>query len=199
MKKFVVLTIVALLAMACTASAFDGVRKGFVLGGGLGVAPVAKWEGDVIPFGATKWEESKAGVAVNFLIGYAWDEQNMIVADANVVAYQSDMDEFTFISQKPTVAQGFSGFSWYHYFGPAGKSWFSTFGLGTYSFQAEWEINNVTVEAKNEEGFGWLVGGGYEFSKHWQVGAWLSAGKTSEPGIDYDHMHLAVTIGGVAF
>jgi hypothetical protein len=196
MNKIVLLTVAALLAMACTVSALDGTRRGFILGGALGVAPVVKWEGkgQNVP---TDYDETKAGIVVDVIVGLSWSEHNMIVLDIDLMTFQSTALEVGNI--KPTVFQGFSGFSWYHYFGPTGKSWFTTVGLGTYDFMADWEDDNVTVHAKNDDGFGWMVGGGYEFSRHWQIAARLSFGKTSEPGIDYDHMHFAVTVGAVAF
>ncbi len=60
------------LSIISTAYGFNGERKGFVLGGGLGLAPLIKT--------STRTDvDNNSGVGLNLLIGHAWDEQNMIV------------------------------------------------------------------------------------------------------------------------
>ena len=85
MKKLVVLVIGLSIVLAASASAFNGLRKGFVLGGGLGFAPAISWEAENFPL----FKEDVSGVALNFFLGYAWDEQNMIVWEANAVGWIS--------------------------------------------------------------------------------------------------------------
>jgi hypothetical protein len=90
------------------------------------------------------------------------------------------------------VLQNFDGAVWYHYFGLPGKSAFTATGLGIYSMKVEdYDANDV--------GFGMLLGGGYEFARHWQFGGYLSFGKTSAGGWDYKHTHINVLISTVAF
>ncbi len=178
MKKLVILVIGLSLVLAVSASAFNGMRKGFVLGGGLGFAPQAKWEIGTI-------KEEKSGMALNFIIGYGWDESNMIVYEGNVVGYSSDIPNQTF-------AQGFNGVSWYHYFGPGQKGAFTAVGLGAYVF-------DPGDFSDPDPGGGLLVGAGYQFSPHWQVGGYFSSGKTSEGIFDYDHTHFSILISTVAF
>lgn len=192
MRRIVIATVIILLAVG-SVSAFDGQRKGFVLGGGLGFAPVASWDGEPVPAVFTKFDESKAAFAANVIIGYGWDEFNLIAFEGNITTYSSDLvDNFT-------ITQGFGGVAWYHYFGPMGQSFFTTTGLGVYTFRGELEIGNFKVEGEADEGFGWLAGAGYEFKNHWQVGAYISMGKTSEPGIDYNHTHVSILVSGIAF
>ena len=178
-------------AMVTSAGAFDGNRKGFVIGGGLGFAPTATWKSDpvTIDFGfgtyTYKLDESNSAVALNLLLGYAWDEHNMIVYEGNVVGYKVGNAD---------VSQGFNGASWYHYFGPVGKSAFLTAGLGVYVLQVEGDDADM--------GGALQFGGGYEFARHWQVGGYLGFGKTKDPdisGLDYTHMHFSILVGGVAF
>lgn len=177
-----------------SAEAFDGKRKGFVLGGGLGLAPVVRWEGPVYELdpngpGLQKVtvDESKVGAGAQIIIGYAWDEANMIVVEGNAGAMESDI-----LFGRPTLSQGFGGVSWYHYFGEMGRTLFTVVGLGSYAFQVE------DADAADSE-FGALVGGGYEFSPHWQVGGYLSFGGTSDAVGDNDHVTFSVLIGAVAF
>lgn len=193
MKKITVVTLALMSLLAVNAAAFDGQRKGFVLGGGLGVAPVVKWEGTVDVYdqfgtkiGTDVVDESNVGVGINILIGYAWDEQNMIVAEGNVGGMESEI-----LIGEPTITQGFGGISWYHYFGEMGATFFTVVGLGSYSFEVE------DFEAKERGGF--LLGGGYEFSPHWQVGAYLSFGETKDVQGKNEHTTFNILVGGVAF
>lgn len=188
-----VIVLSVVLLMASTAMAFDGQRKGFVLGGGLGLSPVGSWKSDIDV--TPKFEDSGPGGAAHLIIGYAWDNHNMIVYEANAVGYESDAYGVDF-----TAGQGFSGASWYHYFGPMGKTPFIVLGIGAYMFNGEFDgFDHLDIEFSNDPGGGVLLGGGYEFSRHWQVGAYFGAGQTSEPGADYDHVHLSLLVSGVAF
>lgn len=182
MKRLVMIVLVAVLFMATTACAFDGLRKGFVLGGGLGLNVTAEYEVDIPGFYIS---EDGSGFGLHLVIGYAWDEQNMIVYEGNVTGWKSDLIGVD-------IAQGFNGASWYHYFGPSGKSFFTAAGLGFYVFNAD------TYE-DNDPGFGLLLGGGYEFARHWQVAAYFSSGKTEDSGVDFDHTHLNILVSGIAF
>lgn len=136
-------------------------------------------------------DENKVGVGVNLLIGYAWDEQNMIVYEGNITGYQSDV----FVDNQ--VSQGFSGAAWYHYYGSMGSTFFSVLGIGVFTFDLD------KFDA-NDQGIGGLIGGGYEFSNHWQVGAYLSSGRTSTAlkdfGFDdWSHVQVSALVNVVAF
>lgn len=178
MKKSAVVLLILILMFSASVNAFDGMRKGFVLGGGLGFGPVAK-----VSIGS--YDENASGIATNFLIGYAWDEYNMIVFLRDAVFY-SRMN----VSQ----AQGFSGIGFYHYFRPQGESFYITGGMG---FQ-DWISLESNVES-NDVGFGILIGGGYEFARHVQIYSSLSFGKTSYYSMDFDHTQFLITISAVAF
>jgi hypothetical protein len=186
-KKTTIVAMLMAISLVSTAAGFDGHRKGFVLGGGLGFAPVATWSVEESFIGHTVFseDETRAGVGINLLIGYAWDEQNMLVYEGNAVGYSSE-------NYDQTVAQGFDGGAWYHYFGRPGKSAFTAGGLGLYGFNMEESDNH-------NSGFGMLLGGGYEFARHWQVGGYLSFGRTSVQGLDYKHSHLSVLVTGILF
>jgi hypothetical protein len=187
MKATATIGVLLVVLLASAASAFDGHRKGFVLGGGLGFTPLARWSVEESFLGHTTYShhETKAGVGLNILIGYAWDAKNMIVYEGNATGFMTDIDD-------QSAAQGFDGAAWYHYFGPAGKSAFTVGGLGMYGFDLE-------HRDQNDPGFGMLLGGGYEFARHWQVGGYLSFGITSANDIDYHHATLNVLVSGVLF
>ncbi len=181
MKFSRVLTIVLLVtAIAGSASAFNGLRKGFVLGGGLGYAPYIKSSGFLS-------EDSEPGVGINILLGYAWDQYNMLVYEVNAAGCD-ERGEF--------VSQQFEGAAWYHYFGPQGKSFFTTVGIGfAYYTWDDYETD--------DRGGAYLVGGGYEFARHFQIALYFSGGKTTMDvygsGVDMGHNHLNILINAVAF
>lgn len=187
MKRICVIGLVLLLCLVGSSSAFDGQRKGFVLGGGIGFSPDAGYEVDINlgSLGNYSVDESGAGLGLNFVIGGAFNERNMLVYEGNVAAWSDN-----FINAN--ISQGFNGAAFYHYFGPTGKAAFMVVGLGVYVFKAE-DYDD------NDPGFGVLLGGGYEFSKHWQIGAYFSSGKTSDPFLDYEHSHFNILISGIAF
>ncbi len=183
MKKSLLL--LAILSVVCTSAwGFDGTRKGFVLGGGLGFAPAAKWS-------AGPLDETKAGVGAQILIGYAWDEQNMIVYEGNIAVYNSDM-LYSIKNNKNGIGQGFDGASYYHYFGPVGHSAFMTGGIGLYYFK-------VGDADANDPGGAIQIGGGYEFARHFQFGAYFSAGKTTLSGVDFNHSQFNILVSAIAF
>ena len=59
--KAIAIGCVAVLLLVGSTLAFDGQRKGFVLGGGLGIALDSKYEADLI---VVKPEENGAGAAL---------------------------------------------------------------------------------------------------------------------------------------
>jgi hypothetical protein len=182
MRRIVLITLLALLFAAASTSAFDGMRKGFVLGGGLGFAPTADVE---VNGGGVSVSEDGSGMGLNMVIGYAWDEQNMIVYEGNVAGWETDVTN-------ADIAQGFNGASWYHYMGPVGRSFFSVVGIGYYVF-------DVDDFEDNDPGFGFMLGGGYEFTRHVQVAAYFSKGSTENSGVDYDHTHFNILVSATAF
>ena len=177
-----------------SSSAFDGKRRGFVLGGGLGFAPTATW-GRISGI-----EESKAAFALNLMTGYAWNEYNMVVYEGNVVGYKSD-------ALNTDIAQGFNGASWYHYLGSQGKTFFTIVGLGFYVFVSDevplidnWGDRIGTQGGTHDPSFGILVGGGYEFARHMQIGCYLSVGQTNRTRSEaYHHKHINILVSAMAF
>ncbi len=186
MIKSLGIAVLLTITLVATASAFDGTRKGFVLGGGLGLGPVASISVD----GLSSASEDKSGLALNLLIGYAWDEQNMLVYLRDGVLFSVDVA----LGKSVNAIQGFSGLGWYHYFGPVGHTAFVVGGLGLQdytSLDSDYE--------SNDPGFGMLLGGGYEFARHIQVHGALSFGKTSFSVVDFNHSQIVITVTAIAF
>ena len=198
MKKLSVILAFILAFTATVACGFDGNRQGFVLGGGLGISPASKWKTDIFPELDLAFEETKAGIGVNILIGYAWDEYNMLVLEGNVAGYETGFDNLT-------ATQGFGGLAWYHYYGAKGATFFTTVGIGSYNFELEYKYDNIKVSGSNDPGFGMLFGLGYEFTRHFQAGAYFSFGKTkaiderNDVEVEFDHAHINLMVSVVAF
>ena len=138
MRRSLVLALI-LLVGGTSSWAFDGKREGFVLGGGLGFAPLSRWS-----VTATDLEdyadqsESKAGVGGQLMAGYAWNEKNMMVAEGNMSTFKSEFfSSYVLYPKNRRIKQGYAGASWYHYFGPVGRSVFTAIGFGYYYFKVD--------------------------------------------------------------
>jgi len=180
MKKCI-LTLTILLAVASSSFAFNGERRGFVLGGGLDYALSSGWKLD----SQMDSYETGTGLGFKFVIGYGINTKNMIVYEANSSGFYSD-------DLQRKVTQGFSGASWYHYWGSRGKSIFTNVGAGFFMFSVEdrWS---------NEPDDGFQLGLGYEFSHHWQAGFYYTFGKTTDRNYRFSHNHIHFSIEGIAF
>jgi hypothetical protein len=136
-----------------TAIAFDGQRKGFVLGFGAGPTLYNAWDYD--DGGSTI---SALGIQTNLKVGYAFSEQwQLYYAGQQGWLFT---DGYLLSLLMPSV-----GFS--RYFSPETNSAYLTAGAGPMFF---------AVTSIEYGGFGAAVGGasgflglGYEFAKHWSV------------------------------
>ncbi|MFH2048728.1 MAG: hypothetical protein ABIJ12_04705 [bacterium] len=190
MKQSILLTVL-LFILTSTSYSFDGQRKGFVLGGGLGICAVSHWSVNVdfYDLDVADANEERVGLGLHILIGGSFDEHNMLIYESNVSGFNSEL-------LNESIGQGFSGAAWYHYFSSAGNSAFTALGLGFYQFKVG------DYDATNPGG-ALLLGAGYEFSRHWQIGAYLTFGKTTESAFglnaDFEHANLSILISGIAY
>lgn len=203
MKLFrLILILVVLAATAGRAAAFDGARKGFVLGLGAGYSPAASSSQS---HHEREFEETARGVAGSFGLGYSWDARNVLLLDANIALFESDLFD-------GRATQGYTGFTWYHYHGPVGGAFFTALGLGSYAMSLEDGRKQPGVDAPDDggdpfyqaasprrRGPGALLGFGYEFEKHWQVGAYVATGRTTAYEVDIDHFQFSVLVQLMAF
>ena len=200
-SRLVFMVIVLTLLAVSSSSAFDGNRKGFVLGGGLGFAPTSGWSGKLRGYPSLvvrDIDEDKSGVGFDFLIGHGWDEKNLLVFEINMSRWTSDLIAVNKstgqIEREPIILQGYIGAVWYHYFGAPGRTLFTTLGLGQYRFARVY--SSVFLQSA---GTGLLIGGGYEFARHWQLGTYLSTGFTTEKLGRWNYTDLKVLVSMVAF
>jgi len=176
--------LIALFVLPCsTASAFNGLHKGFVLGGGIGYAPVVKWKIDFFNI-----DESKTGTAGDFVIGYGFSESNIITFNVNGISFRSDELEVrstTFLFLGPT---------WYHFWTKLNGDIYTSIGIGRFGV-----YNNNKGPTP---GWGYTASLGYEFVRHFYSSVILSGGRT-RPFNDSDdkatHFQVSIVLGVVGY
>jgi opacity protein-like surface antigen len=140
--------------------AFNGLRKGFILGGGGGPGYLT-YEG-----------VDKFSLATNFKIGYA-------PSNSFEIYYLNTVSWFGVYSE--TFLNGLTGLGLTKYIKPEGRGFFVFGGVGLAVLQV------LTQYGDSDTGLGLIGGVGYDISKHWSVqgdilyttfdsGAWHSLG-----------------------
>lgn len=184
LKTATVLFISALLAGP--SAAFDGRRRGIVVGGGIGFSPTAYTTLD----GVSPESQNAIGFAAHARLAYHWNENSMLVLIYNAVFYKSDFAAHT----GRTVSQGFEGLGWLQYFGDGPAKRYLIGGLGLQHFSGY----SGDFES-HDPGFGVYVAAGYEPVRHFQLEISFSLGKTSVSSVDFNHSQLMMTANVITF
>jgi len=185
-----VLAIIVVLAIATNVYAWDGQRKGFVLGFGLGGGYTSFTQTvEFMGISETSDRENKFGLNTDFKIGYAPSNQFLIYWMSNVNWFGLE----NILGDNVTIANGVGGIGITYYFSPADKSAFIRGGIGGSTWMAPFDSDIDTWY-----GLGVVGGFGYEFAKHWSIEAvvmWNNP-STEELGIDMktDAFSFAVTL-----
>ncbi len=194
MRSTFVVAIIALALCAKQAEAFDQERKGFVLGLGAGIAPYAALRSNTDSGGAPV-DENSVGFAAQFVIGYAWDATNWIVYEGNVASRESKAYDAIF-------GQGFNGLSWYHAYGPRGRSWITAVGAGFQVVSASEAFVYYTIDGPRppagpptDDGLGFLAGVGYEFRPRTMIMMYGSTGTTKDWADEFRQSHVSLMLG----
>lgn len=199
MGRIMVLVLVAVLSLPAGVSAFDGQRKGLILGAGIGFVPVAHWSTE---FQGRKTSENVTGMGEFLLVGYGWDQRNILALKANMTLYHSELYDAGMI-------QGFGGLAWYHYFGKPGNSFFSIAGAGVSRMGETFEgikihfgddgFGDSPEAPKTATGLAYMIGGGYEFLRHYQFMVFVIGGNPSEYGHRYGIYDVYIMISAFVF
>jgi hypothetical protein len=141
------------------AYAWDGKRKGFILGGalGYGVSPYTRKLDYNYGYGYSySWSKSEnpSAVMTDFKIGYA-------PTDLVEVYYMNKVSWFKADNDLTTCA--LTGIGLTYLFNPRAPSWFVSGGVGVSS----WDF--LTGGPNSLSGLGLVAGGGYEFSRYWSI------------------------------
>ena len=164
---------------------FDHDRRGFVLGAGIGFSPSASWNTNshYLPDNT-----GHSGFAVHVLIGGGQSQHDVFVSEWNAVWYSTPTDFVP--ANAVSVIQWQLAASWYHFYKRPDKSLFTVVGCGPYFLTPAW--NKL-----KEFGGAVLLGAGYEFTRHMQIGVYYSIGRefglgSSENGCH--HLSLLLTV-----
>ena len=189
-RLIILLAIVCLFLSIGNASAgWDGQRKGFLLGIGLGPGMISfSQEIEAYGINSESDSEQKATVLVDFRIGYA--PSNVLE-----IYYTGKASAFTMkniLGDDVEMTSGVSGLGVTYFMKPVHPSPFFTGCIG----MSTWDTSED--DGDPWQGFGIGVGAGYEFSKRWSLEGILTWGN---PGTDIEGMdfttkalNFAVTI-----
>jgi opacity protein-like surface antigen len=182
----VISIVVAMSFLTLTANAFDGMRKGFTLGGGIGPGFTTFTQEASSGYYSEKSDrENKLGLMTDFKIGYA-------PTDFWEIYYTSKVSWFgieNVLGDNVTIANGLGAIGATYYFKPAAPSPFIAGGIGLATWMAPFESGSETWI-----GFGLFVGAGYEFAPHFNVEADLIWGKPTDSDFGTDYSTNALTI-----
>lgn len=144
-------------------------RKGFIIGFGIGPG-MTSYKLTADGFGDSD-RESEFGLQTDFKIGYA-PSNHLEIYYSNKVSWFSLEDSF---GDNVLTVSGLSSIASSYFFKPEGPSPFVSVGVGLASWRTPFE---ETASAWSNS-FGFFIGGGYEFSSHWDVSANIIQGNTS--------------------
>jgi hypothetical protein len=190
------LTLVIVMLTGISAQAFNGQRKGFILGGGLGFGMTSYTQ--TLKQGSisiTSERENKGAFNTNFQIGYAPSDQ-VAIYYVSKVAWFSMTNAY---DDEVTIASGAGGLGLSYYQKPVAPSLIFTGGIAVSS----WALPFEDDAPDPWQGFGIYGGIGYEFARHVSAELDLVYGKpdTKEDGVTASANVISVmfTINALAF
>ena len=163
---------------------FDGHRKGFTLGLGFGYSPTTRVSLDQLDLAP-----ADDSFVFDFSIGWAFG-RDLFVYEVSIYQIPHGLESESSCCNDVGIgeAQG----RWYHYFGDEGWTFFSCVGAGR-TFTSAYS-NFLTGD-----GLGFVVGGGYEFFKQIQVGAYYQGGYSKGNGFTYGTRSLQLVLHITAY
>ena len=182
MNKTTALAYLFLLLAFSNVFAFDGERKGFILGGGIG----AGYLSNTFSVNSFSETDSRAVFLTNFKIGYA-PSNTLEIFYISKVSWWGESD-VTFILGLSAIA------ATVYLDNTTETGWFISGGLGLSALSAPFETD---LESSN--GFGFFGGVGYEFLSHWSFEVDLLYSTINEGDADFNSFGVLVTINGLAF
>jgi hypothetical protein len=166
--------VLSLLVLSSQLLAFDGQRKGFILGGGLG--------GGSLHYSEYDFTLNQFAGTGNFKIGYAPSNSLEIYFTDNVSVFSYEGVNFGI---------GIGGVGVTKYLKPEGKGFFVFGGVGVSLLQ------NLSRSGDSLTGFGLIGGIGSDISKHWSIQGDILY--TSMESNNIKSLVLRVTINFLAF
>lgn len=196
MKKTILICL--LVGLSSNLFAFDGDRKGFIFGGGIGGSYYdfsQTIENDYTS--VTGDSETGTAFATDFLIGYAPNNKTAIYY-SNIVSWFKMKNVY---NDNVTIASALTGLGFSHHFVSESKWSPNLFLTGSIGIAA-W-ILPYEDDADTWTGFGWSVGIGYEFSKHYSILCSMKMGspETTEDDITAttDFLSIDLILAAIAY
>jgi len=182
MKKINKLACILLLAFS-SLYAFDGERKGFILGGGIGTGFLSNTNS----FNSFSNTDSRAVFLTSFKIGYA-PSNTLEIYFISKVSWWGESDRI--------IQLGLSAIAITVYFDNTTETgWFISGGLGYSTKAAPFESTGGT-----SYGLGLFGGGGYKFLSHWNLEVdLLYSTITTNSERDFNSFGVLVTVNFLAF
>lgn len=184
-----ILIITSLILFPTIASAFDYVRKGFILSMGAGVQTIST------EYSYSDTDESAtdhySGLATTLKIGGGFNEQFLLYYVRHVSWFNVTLDDGD-ESKDVIFVSGISGVGASMYFQPFAPSGFLMAGFGVGDFDAPFE-DNISADIGNA----FIIGGGYEFRNHFQLEANLlntSIDSTTDNDLTLSTISLQLTL-----
>ena len=157
------------------AGAWDGQRKGFVLGIGAG-AGLSSYKLVSDSYSQIESDRfNKTAFMTDFKIGFAPSNRVMIFWASKVSWFGHKVAEGTEYETSFTATNGIGGLGTSYFFQPGGPSPYLTGTIGFSTWSTPFEANSDSYF-----GGGFSLGAGYEFSKHWSVEGNFSWGSPSD-------------------
>ncbi len=181
MKKLTKLACILLLAFS-NLYAFDGERKGFILGGGIGAGFLSSTES----FNSFSNTNSRTVFLTNGKIGYAPSNTLEIYSTGKASWWGESGKISRLLLSAIAITVYFDN--------TTETGWFISGGLGLSTLDTPFETNS-----ESSNGFGLFGGGGYEFSSHWNLEVDLLYSTITEKGKDFSSVGVLVTVNFLAF
>jgi len=198
--KLVLAALIAVFVFGFAAPgfAFDKVRKGFILGFGLGPGYDMYTETrDSSGTEVKKFDESKISFFSDFKIGYAPSNQLMVYWMSKAAWFGVDSTTIDDEQEDVMTLGGVGGLGATYFFNPQAPSFFVSAGVGFASWSLPFEGTDPWV------GLGAAGSIGYEFSPNWMIEASVLWGKPDDETDDYKHevdnMAIGLTINVLGY
>lgn len=156
MKKWIIL--IGMLILVSLSYGFDGERKGFILGGGIG--------GTLGKYDQNGKESNKIGLGTNLKIGYSFDGISDFFYFSKVSWYE---EEIEYSDKKWDSTYGIAGIG----YGRRIKNYYIDGGIGISRYTFDYKDSK-----ENENGIGMYMGAGYNFTKNINISVEYVYGKT---------------------
>lgn len=192
-------TIAVMISTAPDLYSFDGKRKGFILGGGIGIGFFSNsFPETVTDLGLTLPGETMHAEEFAFLldlkIGYAPSNLTAFYFSIRSSQWSETELQYWFGDDVFNAVLLFTGFGGTRYFKETEQSLFLSGGVGYTSLGATDSDDYI-----QPNGVGVFLGGGYEYSSHWSIEAEVFVSRLSAGEINFNSVGVRLSFNYLAY